>query len=739
MSAQIADFNLRFNADSVKFEKDVDSVKKMLRGYARDANAANDSTASFGSTLKVAKNDVKAMGAGVAATSALIVGSVAAVNAVSVAITRQQAEQARQIEKQATVAQVSVEQIQAMTYAAQQFGIEGDKMSDILKDTNDKLGDFSETGGGEFADFLENIAPKVGLTIDKLQQMSGPDALIAVKNAMDDANIPMKSQIFYLESIADEASALLPLLANNGQKLHELTGRYNNLNVAMSQFDIDRFKQMDQEITDIELKLTKSFGSLSRQVTHALLPTMETVSGYTLEMAKGVEQFSSQVKALGLASATLNTITGTSLREKQREVFGEYVELKAELAKYANVNYDDLPPLSLLPGGLSKNDLNNVQRDLAMKQAELKALNDSIVEQQKEAAGWFNYEDKLNPPKPITDGTGGGDGGAAAAAAKKLEAEQKAGATRLAALDNQYADERTKLQLAHEQRLTDIDGMVVSEEEIKRRGFESMAALRQEYKDREDEFYLQQQAEYQTQQDQRIQAELYAFTRKEEEKTRKLDREAKQRADIEKRIDQQVLSMKYNMASQALGLIAETAKEGTFIQKAAFMAQKAMAAMQVFQQGEVAAMAALAPPPIGLGPTAGQGQAAVIRAMAGASAGLILGQALAGMAHSGIDVVPTEGTWLLDKGERVYTNDSARRIDLMYGAVMNMSRSRFAVNDPVYRQSNQAAGNMFKFENHFNESASGQEDARQYAEAVNALIYETLNKEMRPGGMLWRG
>lgn len=36
-----------------------------------------------------------------------------------------------------------------------------------------------------------------------------------------------------------------------------------------------------------------------------------------------------------------------------------------------------------------------------------------------------------------------------------------------------------------------------------------------------------------------------------------------------------------------------------------------------------------------------------------ANVGLIAGQTIAGMAHSGIDNIPTEGTWLLDGGERV--------------------------------------------------------------------------------------
>ncbi|MES1383933.1 hypothetical protein ABUU23_19200, partial [Vibrio cholerae] len=125
----------------------------------------------------------------------------------------------------------------------------------------DKLGDFLETGGGEFADFFENIAPKVGITAQELSKLSSPEVLVAVKNAMDAANVPMKEQIFYLESIADEASALMPLLDDNGKQLYELTKRYQDLNVSMSEYDIEKFKQMDQKLEDVSLKLQKSFAN----------------------------------------------------------------------------------------------------------------------------------------------------------------------------------------------------------------------------------------------------------------------------------------------------------------------------------------------------------------------------------------------------------------------------------------------------------------------------------------------
>ncbi len=264
---------------------------------------------------------------------------------------------------------------------------------------------------------------------------------------------------------------------------------------------------------------------------------------------------------------------------------------------------------------------------------------------------------------------------------------------RLSSLDVQYANERDKLQLAHEQRLADIENLQVSEQELARRGYETMDALKGEYKAREDEFYVAEQEEYQRRQDEAIQREIDAFARKEEEKNRKSEQAARQRAETEKRLEQQIVGMKMGFASQTLGLIEQTAKEGSAIQKAAFLAQKVMAAMQVVQQGEVAAMAAMSMPPIGLGPIAGAGMSATIRMMSAASAGMIMGQAIAGMAHEGIGEIPAEGTWLLNKGgERVYTNNSASQIDQMYKAVMAMYSQRSAANDPSMRFSQQTAG-----------------------------------------------
>ena len=112
-------------------------------------------------------------------------------------------------------------------------------------------------------------------------------------------------------------------------------------------------------------------------------------------------------------------------------------------------------------------------------------------------------------------------------------------------------------------------------------------------------------------------------------------REAEREAQTKQRLEQQLLASQMQFGSEMLGVIEQNAKEGSGLQKAAFVAQKAMAADQVIMQAEVNSMAALAPPPLGLGPLAGSAMAGSIKAMGYASAATIAAQGFAGMFDNG--------------------------------------------------------------------------------------------------------
>src|SRR5690606_23962324 len=119
-------------------------------------------------------------------------------------------------------ANAGFEDFQRLAHAARTVGIESDKLADIYKDVNDRVGDFVQTGGGPMADFFENIAPKVGITAEAFKNLSGPQALQLYYDSLVKAGASQQDLTFYLEAMASDATALIPLLAQGGEGFRAL-------------------------------------------------------------------------------------------------------------------------------------------------------------------------------------------------------------------------------------------------------------------------------------------------------------------------------------------------------------------------------------------------------------------------------------------------------------------------------------------------------------------------------------
>lgn len=126
------------------------------------------------------------------------------------------------IAKRAQISNTTFEDFQRLEFAARSVGIEGDKLADIFKDVNDRIGDFNQTGGGPMKDFFENIAPKVGLTADAFKNLSGPQALQLYYDSLKKAGANQQQMTFYLEAMASDATALIPLLEKGGEGFRKL-------------------------------------------------------------------------------------------------------------------------------------------------------------------------------------------------------------------------------------------------------------------------------------------------------------------------------------------------------------------------------------------------------------------------------------------------------------------------------------------------------------------------------------
>ena len=100
----------------------------------------------------------------------------------------------------------------------------------------------------------------------------------------------------------------------------------------------------------------------------------------------------------------------------------------------------------------------------------------------------------------------------------------------------------------------------------------------------------------------------------------------------------------------------------------------------------------------------------------------IQGVALSGMAHDGIDNIPKEGTWLLDKGERVV--DSRTNSDLK-NYLANGGGS--GGGDVYYTQTIHIASDG---------SATSESDAKQLGKMMENMTLAVIRREQRQGGLL---
>ncbi|WP_043316572.1 phage tail length tape measure family protein [Microbulbifer sp. HZ11] len=157
-------------------------------------------------------------------------------------------------------------------------------------------------------------------------------------------------------------------------------------------------------------------------------------------------------------------------------------------------------------------------------------------------------------------------------AAAELSRQQEAGAAQLVQLDQFLADKQGKLQLEHEERLLQIANLQLSEQELQRRGYESIELLKEEYRLREQERYELQLEEQQRRIEDRHQRQLDAERRLQDQLTSEQERQARERARIEAIAAQERERMVGNMWTNLESLTSSKSRKLFEIGKAAAIA-----------------------------------------------------------------------------------------------------------------------------------------------------------------------
>ncbi len=247
-------------------------IKQAQGRAAKFAANLNKRLGSIGDVPGIGKlqTGLTAMSAGVAAAAgAASAAAVAALGAMSVSAINTAAE----IQNLSRIANATPEEFQKMAYAAEQAGISQEKFSDILKDVNDRVGDFVATGGGPMADFFERIAPKVGVTAEQFRNLSGPQALQLYVDSLEKANVNQQDFTFFMEAMASDSTALLPVLRNGGKLAREYGDRLAALGGVMGNDTVARLTSMKtalREVGVVVIGLKNSMGAAFAPVVEAL-------------------------------------------------------------------------------------------------------------------------------------------------------------------------------------------------------------------------------------------------------------------------------------------------------------------------------------------------------------------------------------------------------------------------------------------------------------------------------------
>lgn len=216
------------------------------------------------------------------------------------------------IQRFAKLSNASVGQFQYYAKGAETAGISLESFANQLKDMQDRIGDFQETGGGPLADFFTNIAPRVGVTIQQFQKLSGPEALQLFYNSLEKTGKSANDITFYMESIISDSSLLVPLLEKNGKGFKYWGDAAQKAGAILSDDMIGNLTaaKMNLQLMDLQWQ------GVEARLVNNVVPVLQDVAE-NWDQIKGV----TIAVAAGLSARLVPSLILTSIQLVQTSIF----------------------------------------------------------------------------------------------------------------------------------------------------------------------------------------------------------------------------------------------------------------------------------------------------------------------------------------------------------------------------------------------------------------------------------
>ncbi len=285
-------------------------LSEFTDGLTRAEREARDSTGRISDSVRGMRDNIaddisKISGSLIGMT----VGALAVAGAGMAAIAIETAKADVQLGIMAGTANASLKSFQVLTHAAAGFGVEQEALAAILADTQEKLGEFSATGGGGAADFFEALQNNTKMTDEQirelgktLQSKDGVGAIQYLKDELDALGATSQEQRFIMESLAGDLGNLMPLFADGGLILEEYGVQLTDAGVIKTQEAIEHSRILAAETQAIQTK----FEGVKTQLVSEMIPALGTLITHFTNGKKEGKGFRTEVDNVGKA------IRGTS-------------------------------------------------------------------------------------------------------------------------------------------------------------------------------------------------------------------------------------------------------------------------------------------------------------------------------------------------------------------------------------------------------------------------------------------
>ncbi|MEM9522755.1 MAG: hypothetical protein AAF982_01970 [Pseudomonadota bacterium] len=175
----------------------------------------------------------------------------------------------------------------------------------------DRVGDFIATGGGPMADFFEKIAPQVGVTIEQFAKLSGPEALQLYVDSLEKANVTSAEFTFYMEAMASDATALIPLLQDGGSAMQALGDQAERAGRILSNETLRGAEQLRSKMNDLEGEIRTELTTAMIGLEDELVVLSEFVRDYGIPALEGLIRFAaSAAEQIGNAAEAIALVRG---------------------------------------------------------------------------------------------------------------------------------------------------------------------------------------------------------------------------------------------------------------------------------------------------------------------------------------------------------------------------------------------------------------------------------------------